>query len=48
MILLRNDGSLRHLLALISNFGFGSGLVINFDKTEMLNLGNSGLLKSRI
>ena len=40
-VFLRNDGSLRHLLALISKFGICSGLVINFDKTEMLLLGNS-------
>ena len=33
--------SLRHLLALISKFGICSGLVINFDKTEVLLLGNS-------
>ena len=35
-VFLRNDGSLRHLLALVSKFGICSGLVINFDKTEML------------
>ena len=42
-VFLRNDGSFRHLLALISKFGICSGLVINFDKTEilMLLLGNS-------
>ena len=40
-VFLRNDGSLRHLLALISKFGICSGLVINFDKTEMFILGNS-------
>ena len=33
--------SVRHLLALISKFGICSGLVINFDKTEMFILGNS-------
>ena len=42
-VFLRNDGSLRHLLALISKFGICSGLVINFDKTEMFILGNSVL-----
>ena len=36
-VFLRNDG----LLALISKFGICSGLVINFDKTEILLLGNS-------
>ena len=40
-VFLRNDGSVRHLLALISKFGICSGLVINFDKTEMFILGNS-------
>ena len=40
-VFLRNDWSLRHLLALISKFGICSGLVINFDKTEMFILGNS-------
>ena len=42
-VFLRNDGSLRHLLALISKFGICSGLVINFDKTEVLLLGNSAM-----
>ena len=40
-VFLRNDRSLRHLLALISKFGICSGLVINFDETEVLLLGNS-------
>ena len=40
-VFLRNDGSLRHLLVLISKFAICSGLVINFDKTEVLLLGNS-------
>ena len=40
-VFLRNDASLRHLLAFISKFGICSGLVINFDKTEMFILGNS-------
>ena len=42
-VFLRNDGSLRHLLALISKFGICSGLVIHFDKTEVLLLGNSAM-----
>ena len=43
----RNDGSLRHLLALISKFGICSGLVINFYKTEMFILGNSVMAPAR-
>ena len=39
-VFLRSDGSLRHLLALLSKFGICSGLVVNFDKTEVLLLGN--------
>ena len=42
-VFLSNDGSLRHLLALISKFGICSALVINFDKTEVLLLGNSAM-----
>ena len=40
-VFLRNDGSLRHLLPLISKFGICSGLVINLDKREMFILGNA-------
>ena len=40
-VLLRNDGSLRHLLVLISKFGICSSLVINFDKTEVLHYGST-------
>ena len=46
-VLLRNDESLRHLLAHISKFGICSGLAINFDKREVLLLGNSVMARAQ-
>ena len=39
-MVIKKSKDIGHLLALSSKFGICSGLVINFDKTEVLLLGN--------
>ena len=45
---LRNDKSLRVFLEVVIKFGNFTGLTINFEKTEILVLGNSAVVPSRL